>query len=248
MASLLLSLGFAQPVRASVPQDHPSAEAHVGKGYEYEKDDRFALAAGEFEAALALDPNLPRVRYQLGVCYYALGRDDDARREFERLRIDTHDDPSVIYFIGRIDLTEHNVDAAIRELRSIVAQPPFQDAAYYLGSAYLAKGDLTDAEKWLKRAEPLNPRDFRIPDHLARVYQREGRPSDAEIEYMRAAKLRQNYDEAAAEGIACSQELAKAVQKRGYRRLRETVSAGRPRPAHPARHDLRRARPLHRGA
>jgi tetratricopeptide (TPR) repeat protein len=208
-------LGIDQPVRASVPQDHPSAEAHVGKGYEYEKDDRFALAAGEFEAALALDPNLPRARYQLGVCYYALGRAVDARSEFERLRIDTHDEPSVVYFIGRLDLTEHNVDAAIRELRSITAQPPFPDAAYYLGSAYLAKGDLTDAEKWLKSAEALNPRDFRIPDHLARVYQREGRPSDAENEYMKATKLRQNYDEAAAEGIACSQELAKAVPKEG---------------------------------
>src|SRR5215472_3887201 len=92
LLSLLLSLGIDQPVRASVPQDHPSAEAHVGKGYEYEKDDRFALAAGEFEAALALDPNLPRARYQLGVCYYALGRDVDARSEFERLRIDTHDE------------------------------------------------------------------------------------------------------------------------------------------------------------
>jgi protein O-GlcNAc transferase len=210
LVSLLLSLCLYQPVRARAPQHQPSAQAHIGKGYEYEKDDRYALAAGEFEAALALDSNLPRARYQLGVCYYALGRDDDARREFERLRADTHDDPSVIYFIGRLDLTEHNVDAAIRELRSVIAQPPFPDAAYYLGSAYLAKGDLTDAEKWLKRAEPLNPRDFRIPDHLARVYQREGRPSDAENEYMRAAKLRRNYDEAAAEGIACSQELAKA--------------------------------------
>jgi tetratricopeptide (TPR) repeat protein len=210
---VLLGLGLNQPVRARAPapQHQTSTEAHVGKGYEYEKDDRFALAAVEFEAALTLDPKLTRVRYQLGVCYYALGRNDDAKREFERLRADTHDDPSVIYFLGRLDLTEHNFDAAIRELQSIVAQPPFPDAAYYLGSVYLEKGDLTDAEKWLKTAEPLNPRDFRVPDHLARVYQREGRPSDAEKEYVRSAELRHNYDAAAAEGIACSQELAKAA-------------------------------------
>jgi tetratricopeptide (TPR) repeat protein len=213
LAPLLVSLllGLGQPVRAGVPQHETSAEAHIGTGYEYEKDDRFALAAGEFEAALALDPNLPRARYQLGVCYYALGRNDDARREFERLRADTHDDPSVIYFLGRLDLTGHNVDAAIRELKSIVTHPPFPDAAYYLGSAYLEEGELRDAEKWLKRAEPLNPRDFRIPDHLARVYQREGRASDAEKEYARSAKLRQSYDQAAAAGIACSLELAKAA-------------------------------------
>jgi tetratricopeptide (TPR) repeat protein len=207
---LCLGLGLNQPVWARMPQHQASAETHVGKGYEYEKDDRFALAAGEFEAALALDPKLPRARYQLGICYYALGRNEDARHEFERLRADTHDDPSVIYFLGRLDLTEHNVDGAIRALQNIIAQSPFPDAAYYLGSAYLEKGDLMEAETWLKKAEPLNPRDFRVSDHLARVYQREGRTSDAEKEYVRSAKLRQNYDEAAAEGIACSQELAKA--------------------------------------
>jgi tetratricopeptide (TPR) repeat protein len=207
---VLLGLGFNQPVCARALQHQTSAEAHVGKGYEYEKDDRFTLAAGEFEAALSLDPKLSRARYQLGVCYYALGRIDDSRREFERLRADTHDDPSVIYFLGRLDLTEHNVDAAIHELQHIIVQPPFPDAAYYLGSAYLEKGDMADAEIWLKRAEPLNPSDFRVPDHLARVYQREGRPSEAEKEYLRSAELRHKYDEAAAEGIACSQELAKA--------------------------------------
>jgi len=211
LVSLLPGVSLNQPARARVPQHQPSAEAHVGKGYEYEKDDRFALAAGEFEAALALDPKLPRARYQLGVCYYALGRHDDARREFERLRADTRDDPSVIYFLGRLDLTERNFEAAIRKLQSIIAQPPFPDAAYYLGSAYLEKGDLQDAEIWLKRAEPLNPSDFRVPDHLARVYQREGRSSEAEKEYVRSAQLRRNYDEAAAGGIACNQELAKAV-------------------------------------
>jgi len=215
LAALLVSvpfgLGLSQTVRARVPQHQPSAEAHVGRGYEYEKDDRFGPAASEFEAALALDPNLPRARYQLAVCYYALGRDEDARRQFERLRIDSPNDPSVIYFIGRLDLKEHNLDAAIRELQSIVAQPPFPDTAYYLGSAYLEEGDLQDAEKWLKKAEPLNPRDFRIPDHLARVYQREGRASNAEQEYERSAKLRQNYDQAAAAGIACGQELAKVA-------------------------------------
>ena len=177
----------------------------MGRGYEFEKDDRFANAAGEFEAALALAPGLARIRYQLGVCYFALGRDDDARRQFERLR--THNDASVVYFIGRLDLTGHDDDGAIREFQRIVQQPPFPDTAYYLASAYLEKGDLASAEKWLNRAQPLNPRDFRIPDHLARIYQRQGRASEAEKQYARASELRQNYDRAAEAGIACSHAL-----------------------------------------
>lgn len=209
MQVLVLLLILAGQGTPPAVADQPSAQAHIGKGYEFEKDDRFGSAAAEFEAALALDPKLSRARYQLGVCYFALARYDDARREFARLRAETHADPSVVYFIGRLDLVEHDLDAAIREFQSVVAQPPFVDTAYYLGSAYLEKGDLASAEGWLKKALPLNPRDFRIPDHLARIYQREGHAAEAEQEYAKSTKLRQNYNDAAEEGVTCSETLEK---------------------------------------
>ena len=200
--------------QAHAPRQDPTAvEAHVGKGYEFEKDQRFSNAAAEFEAALALDPRLSRARYQLAVCYFALGRHDDARREFVRLRAETHSHPSVIYFLGRLDLVDHNLDSAIHELQSVVADPPFPDTAYYLGSAYLDKGDLPSAEQWLKRAGPLNPRDFRIPDHLARIYQRQGHSAEAEREYTESAKLRGNYNQGAEDGVKCSRALESGEQE-----------------------------------
>jgi tetratricopeptide (TPR) repeat protein len=205
--ALLLILQAGSTPRAGGTANAPDVQAHVGRGYELEKDERFATAADEFEAALALAPQLDRIRYQLGVCYFALGRDDDARREFELLRRQTHHDPSVIYFIGRISLAQHDFDGAIREFQSVAKQPPFPDTAYYLGAAYLEKGDLAASEKWLRLAEPLSPRDFRIPDHLARIYQREGRSADAEKEYARAAGLRENYNNAAVQAVACSRAL-----------------------------------------
>jgi len=206
LALLLLVYGQDAPPRGPDP---PSAQAHVGKGYEFEKDDRFGNAAAEFEAALALDPRLSRARYQLGVCYFALARYDDARREFVQLRVETHADPSVDYFLGRLDLVEHDLDAAIRELQSVVAQPPFPDTAYYLGSAYLEKGDLPTAKTWFEKALPLNPRDYRIPEHLTRIDRREGKSAEAEQEYAQSTKLRQNYNEAAEAGVACSEALEK---------------------------------------
>ena len=207
LLALLLIWG-SQDTPPRVPAQ-PSAQAHVGRGYEFEKDDRFGNAAAEFEAAIALDPKLSRARYQLGVCYFALARYDDARREFARLRTETHADPSVVYFLGRLDLVGHDPDAAIRELQSVVARPPFPDTAYYLGSAYLEKGDLPTAKAWFEKALPLNPRDYRIPDHLARIDQRDGNPAEAEREYAQSTKLRQNYNEAAEAGVACSEALEK---------------------------------------
>jgi tetratricopeptide (TPR) repeat protein len=183
-----------------------SAETHVGKGYECLKDDRFAAAALEFEAALQIDPALRRARYQLAVCYFALGRRDDARREFEKLQSEAYD-PAVTYYLGRIDLVEHHPELSIRELGSVAAHPPFPDTAYYLGAAYLEKGDLASAKRWFKRAEAITPRDFRVPDHLARVDQRLGLPSEAEKEYARSARLHQYYDQAATMVVACSHDL-----------------------------------------
>ena len=210
MLALIFTVGFSQaspPARAAQTDAARAAQVHVGRGYELEKDERFAGAAEEFAAALAIAPHLDRIRYQLGVCYFALGRDQDARRQFERLRGGNRTDPSVVYFLGRLDLAEHDSEAAIREFLKIVHEPPFPDTAYYLGSAYLEKGDLTASEKWLRVSEPLNPRDFRIPDHLARVCQRQGRTADAEKAYARAARLRQNYNSAAVEALACSKSL-----------------------------------------
>jgi Flp pilus assembly protein TadD len=84
---------------------------------------------------------------------------------------------------------------------------PFPDTAYYLGSAYLKNGELALAEQWLKRAEKQLPRDFRVPDHLARVYQRAGRRTEAEREYSISAGLRRSYNEASQQAVSCSLDL-----------------------------------------
>jgi len=193
--------------RAQQPAPADTAEAHLGKGYEAEKDERYQVAAKEFQAALALNPGLVRARYQLAVCQFALGKTQEARQEFERLEKETRGDASVVYQLARLDLRAGDVETAITRLVRLVHDPPFPDTAYYLGTAYLQKRELAPAEKWLQVAARADPRDFRIPEHLARAYQREGRKAEAEKQFALSSQLRQRYDQASQQAVACSQLL-----------------------------------------
>jgi tetratricopeptide (TPR) repeat protein len=206
---------FQEKSGASVPN---TVAAHLGKGYDLIKDERYGEAAVEFQAVLALDPTHVRARYQLAVCWFAMLELQKARIEFERVRKESGEDAQVVYYLGRIDLMEGNTESSVRRLRRIASRPPFGDTAYYLGSAYLQKGNLPEAEKWLQAALVADERDFRIHDHLARVYQKQGRHAKAEDEYRLSSQLRASVDVASSVAVACGHEL----DTRGLIDARET--------------------------
>jgi len=224
--SLSLLLPFIWLVSAS-PRDFQeksgasttnTVAAHLGKGYDLVKDERYREAAVEFRAALALEPTHVRARYQLAVCWFAMLELQKARSEFERVRKAAGEDAQVVYYLGRIDLMEGNTESAIRRLRSIASRPPFTDTAYYLGSAYLQKENLPEAEKWLQAAVVTDGRDVRVHDHLARVYQKQGRHAKAEDEYNLSSQLRASVDAASSVAVACGRDL----ETRGLIEARET--------------------------
>jgi tetratricopeptide (TPR) repeat protein len=184
-----------------------AAEAHLGKAYQYIQEERYSEAETELQAALLENPALTNARYQLAICEFALGRFRDAQTQFLALSSKMPGDARLDYYLGRIDLVQGDTKAAVARLREVVLKPPFSDTAYYLGAAYLKAGDLPKAETWLKRAAAADPRDFRVPDHLARVYQREHRVEQAEEEYQKSAALHHYYDERSSQALRCDQAL-----------------------------------------
>lgn len=192
---------------AGESNNSPSATAHIGKGYELVQNDRYAEAAAEFRAGLALRPSASDARYQLAICLFALGERDASRKEFERLRSETRNDPNVGYYLARLDLLSGNYDAAIQRLLPLMSHPPFPDSAFYLGSACLLGGNVDAAIKWLRTAARTDPHDFRSHYRLARALQQQKMGEEAEREYSLSTQMREHYNETARQTVACVQAL-----------------------------------------
>lgn len=190
------------------PTSNRSPEMHLGKGYDDLKNERFDDAVREFRAALALDPALVlRAQLPLAIALYQLRQLDEAHQELEAIRSRLGDQPNVLYYLGRVEFDQGNIDLAIQNLTKAAAKPPFPDTAYYLGSAYLKKHDFPSAEKWLRQASEAAPHDYHVQERLALLYQQEGRKADAEKAADLASELRRRDAEASQQRIDCAQKL-----------------------------------------
>jgi protein O-GlcNAc transferase len=210
LAALLL---LASAVFSAASQENPTAaadtpEAHLGKGYEALKQDQYDVAAGEFRSALKLDPTLVlRAQFPLAVALFEMHQSEEARQQFEAVRRAEGDHPNILYYLGRLDLDDHNFPAAIKNLNQAVAKPPFPDTSYYLGYAYFKQDDLKDAEKWLKQAAQTNPHDARVQYQLGLVYRREGRDEEAKKAMDISEQLRQRDSNDSKLRLECAKKL-----------------------------------------
>ena len=203
--------GFAQDRAESVagPVSSPDTpEAHLGAGYEDLKNNRFEAAAGEFRAALALNPKLVlQAEFPLAVSLFELHQTEKSRQEFESVRRTAGDHPNIDYYVGRLDLTDGKLNAAILELNKAAANPPFPDTAYYLGYAYLKRQDWTLAEEWLRKAAEAAPRDPAVPYQLGLLYSKTGRKEEAQEAYSKSEQLRQHDADVDKLRVDCKQKL-----------------------------------------
>jgi len=207
---VLVSLAASQT--SAGPSDTP--EAHLGKGYDALKQDRYDVAVDEFRAALKLDPSLIlRARFPLAVALFEMHRPDEARREFEAVRHKAGDHPNVSYYLGRLDIDVRDFEGAIRNLSAALVKPPFSDTSYYLGFAYFKKGDLAHAEKWLKEAAEKNPSDARVPYQLGLVYQKQGLAQKAENAFQLSDQLRQRDTQESRLKVECGQKLDQGLRE-----------------------------------
>jgi Flp pilus assembly protein TadD len=203
----IIALGFAgaagtsqaqaPPGQAQVPEtqtQRPGAEAHLSRGVQLIQDQLFEAAASEFEQAVALNEKDPKAHLQFAVCLLSLGRNDEARKQFEQVQKLAGESRYVTYYLGRLDLLSDDYASAIQRLGSVAEDPPFPDTAFHLGVAYISSGDVAAGTKWLERAAKLLPRDYRVRYRLARAYSSSaGREKEAAREYDLYTQLRDEH-------------------------------------------------------
>jgi tetratricopeptide (TPR) repeat protein len=214
----VLSLGVLEAAPQQMPPAQPPAtvtpEAHLSQGYEALKLDRYEVAVTEFQAALAADPALSvRARFPLAVALFELHQSEEARRQLELVRREVGDHPNVFYYLGRLDLDDHQYASAIRNLKLAAAKPPFPDTAYFLGYAYFKLGDLPAAEKWLNEASRLTPRDARVPYQLGLVYHKLGREQEAAKASALSEELRRRDSDESRLRLECRQKLDQGLRQ-----------------------------------
>ena len=193
---------------AAPPPVVDTQEAHLGRGYDALRQEMYEVAVSEFRAALQADPTLTlRARFPLAVALFELHRSDEARLELETIHREVGNHPNVLYYLGRLDLDDRNYESAIRNLKKAAVKPPFPDTAYYLGFAYFKQGDLQDAEKWLKEAARVTPRDARVQYQLGFVYRKEGRVEEARKTLAASEELRRHDDKESVLKTECAEKL-----------------------------------------
>lgn len=205
-----LRVGFLMAQDASETKTPEATQAHLGKGYDALKQDRYEEAAQEFQAALAADPSLTlRARFPLAVALFESHKPEEARHQFEIVRKEVGDHPNVLYYLGRMDLDGLDYASAIRNLSKAAAKPPFPDTAYFLGLAYFKQGDLPNAEKWLHEAERATPTDARVPYQLGFVYRKQGQEQKAKASMALSQRLRQRDTDLSRIKTECGEKLEK---------------------------------------
>lgn len=185
----------------------PGLEAHLSRGSQLMKLQLFDEAASEFEKALEIAPEDPQARFQHAVCLLALGRNDEARSEFELVRKRRGESHYIAYYLGQLDLLSSDYASAIKRLGGVAEDPALPDAPFYLGSAYISSGDVENGIKWLERAVKLQPNDYRVHYRLARAYSTARRQPDAAREYEIYTRLLNEHKGTEAEVRDCSDAL-----------------------------------------
>jgi tetratricopeptide (TPR) repeat protein len=157
-------------------------------------ENRFQQAIDVFGKCLTLAPRDVRAKYNMGLAYAGLGRDDAAAADY-RTAIAWEEqaagrDPQPYLDLGTLLLQQGKPDLALPNLEkatALDAQNP--RAREQLGQAYEQLHNLARADEEMHVAIELAPNISSLHFEMGRIYQKEGLSKQAKAEFARCAAL-----------------------------------------------------------
>jgi tetratricopeptide (TPR) repeat protein len=177
---------WARPELRQLSQSAPRNPLYLYWAARLDYDDgKYAAAVDGLLQTIALDPRFVKAHDNLGLCYEALGRDDDAMRSYqEAVRLNREAAPrspwpplNLGLLLARLDRLDE-AEPLFRE--SVRLDPRFPQGHYQLGVALEKTSRADEAVKELEEAARLDA-SYAEPHYaLARLYRRIGNTGKAD--------------------------------------------------------------------
>jgi len=176
-----------------------SARLHEVLGESHASDSDFVGAISEYEKALAIDPLLPGVHFELGEAILRNKVDEDSRaraeQQFAAALVENPNDAHSEYELGEIAFLRSRWQEALqRYSRATQLQPTLVDAQLALGKVLAQLGQPEEALKHLLEAVRLDPDNASAHYRLSQVYRALKRDDDARREMTTFLALHKSQD------------------------------------------------------
>jgi predicted Zn-dependent protease len=162
-----------------------SGQMHQAMAHELYRERDLAGAIVNFRKAIAADPNLPGVHFELAEALHA-SADPKVRAEAEqeyKLAVAASSDVKAICRLGDLAVDKNDLDGATSYYKQALALTPNDaDASIGLAHVYVEKGAPQSAEPLLLAVIAADPTNVLAHYRLSSVYRAMNRPADAKHE------------------------------------------------------------------
>jgi tetratricopeptide (TPR) repeat protein len=154
-------------------------------------------ALAQYRMALAIDPKLPGVHYELGETILQDSSSDLARHQAEKeLREALAENPAdanAEYRLGQIDALQLDVDGALQHYaRALQLEPGNIHAQIGMADVMMKRNEVQEALEHLLAASRLDPSNAIVHYRLGGIYRSLGRTSQAHLEFETFKRLQES--------------------------------------------------------
>jgi Tfp pilus assembly protein PilF len=188
----------AEQYHIALRSEPNSAKAHYNLAGVLMAQAKIDNATEHFAQALRCDPGAGGdYRYYYAYALERLGRDDEAREQYEAA-IKSNPKSALYHYGFAGHLAKLNrVDEAVVHFREAVRlKPDYSEAHWQLGNALLAKNELEEAKAHYLETVRLEPNRADVRNSLGSIYYNRGEISQAIVQYQEALRLNPQFSEA----------------------------------------------------